>query len=310
MTIVIPMAGASSRFISEGYKPKYMLELKPGYTMFRAALESFKDFFADAIFLFITNSLDTTLWVESQLSTMNAVKTYKIVTLDGVTKGQAETVYLGLRDSYSDFIQYEMNSALHNKSFYNHYQNMLVVFNIDTIRHNFRQDLDALLEDSYADMLMRSEGTNVQAYYHTLDPSNIALFDAIYDPDADPTKYSFCSCTDVVSRDGITVHHAIAQTVEKKQIGPWCSTGLYIFPNSQTYIAIYKTAITKYAAMTNSEELYNYYIAPLYNILVKTANPVDLAQNVTCYVLPCDRKNVDFAGVPADYEKLRLKYNL
>ena len=289
------MAGASSRFINEGYKPKYMLELTPGYTLFDAAVKSFEEFFGDAIFLFVTNSLEATLWVESRLSKLDSLKDYKIVTLDGVTKGQAETVYLGLKESYKDLILYENMSAVSDKAFYDKYKNLLVIFNIDTIRHNFKRDLDAFLE-SYCNL---SDDADI---------SNIALFDAIYDTDADQSKWSFCMCQGGSRGSDKLINRKILKTAEKEKIGPWCSTGLYIFPSVISYFDIYIKAATAQYGVSESTKVYDYYIAPLYNVLIDDKFQVGLTQDVTSYVLECDRDDVEFAGVPADYERLKSKY--
>lgn len=294
MTIIIPMAGASSRFIKEGYKPKYMLELKPGYTMFQAALESFKDFFKDAMFVFVTNSPDTTLWVEHELSTKMQLSTYKIVTLDSMTQGQAETVYYGLTEAYSDIFIYELDMYKNNSRFAAKYkyENLVVIFNIDTIRHNFKTDLDNWYKILAKDSM-----------HQRICSSDFALFDAVYDETADPSKWSFCDA-DPYEEDKLL---EIRCTAEKKKVGNWYSTGLYIFKNMSSYIATYKNAITHYSQLTKDNNPYNYYIAPLYNVFANVCTNTS-NRNIN-YVLPCKREDVEFAGVPADYEALKKKYN-
>ena len=54
MIIVIPMAGASSRFTSVGMAPKYTLKTRPFMTLFDEALSSFEKWFKTATFLIIT----------------------------------------------------------------------------------------------------------------------------------------------------------------------------------------------------------------------------------------------------------------
>jgi len=291
MTIVIPMAGASSRFVNEGYNPKYMLELKPGYTMFRASIESFKEYFQYALFIFVTNSVDATMWVENQISQMKKesaeIKDYRIITLDGVTKGQAETVYLGLQKSL-DYIFTHDHVILPNCGYYAKQNTSLVIFNIDTIRHNFSENYRHLLElQGISDLINTSD-----------EP---AFFDAVYDPMADPAKWSFgCELEPDLFHD-TNIAHEIIRTAEKEKIGDWCSTGLYIFPNMTVYMHAYKKAIVSYKNIFENAE-YNYYIAPLYNILIKYYKR-------KCFILPCDKDDVEFAGIPEDYEALKLKYN-
>ena len=96
--IVIPMAGLSSRFFNEGYKvPKYMLDLE-GKTVFEWSVSSFKKYFDSDLFLFIIfNHFDTKSFVENELKKMG-IKNYTIIVLDEHTKGQADTVYQGIKD--------------------------------------------------------------------------------------------------------------------------------------------------------------------------------------------------------------------
>lgn len=286
------MAGASSRFVERGYKPKYMLELMPGYTMFRASIESFKEYFQTALFIFVTNSTDATAWVESQMSEMkktsSGIKDYRVINLNGVTKGQAETVYLGINKSLDyifdhDYIVFPdtKDDSTQNSS--------LVIFNIDTVRRNFQRDYNGMLELSGISEL-------------TDTPDKPAFFDAIYDPDADPAKWSFAREIEPDLFQDKCLAHEISCTAEKEKVGDWCSTGLYIFPNIFVYMHAYRKAIMSYMEATASSFDYNYYVAPLYNILIK-------CYHRKCFVLPCDKTDVEFAGIPEDYEALKLKWN-
>jgi NDP-sugar pyrophosphorylase family protein len=117
--IVIPMAGLSSRFKKAGYElPKYMLEAK-GKTLFEHSVDSFKHYFDSEPFLFIALSVhDTESFIRQQCNKMD-IKNYSIVILDKPTRGQAETVYLGLKKVplSNDF--------------------GITIFNIDTFRPGF-----------------------------------------------------------------------------------------------------------------------------------------------------------------------------
>jgi NDP-sugar pyrophosphorylase family protein len=115
--IVIPMAGQSSRFLKEGYKkPKYQLEInnKP---LFDYCIESFRSFFKTEIFLFIIKYESEKKFVEDRCELLG-IEHFKVTVLDGETRGQAETVYLGLKALGED-------------------NERLIIFNIDTIRPNF-----------------------------------------------------------------------------------------------------------------------------------------------------------------------------
>ena len=138
--IVIPMAGLSSRFTKAGYElPKYMLELH-GLTLFEHAILSFVKYFATEEFLFI--ALDNDFGVKDFI--LNKVKELKIANCGAVvfsepTKGQAETVYLGLQQVGYDDVP-------------------ITIFNIDTFRPGFtfpnQFDLSAI--DGYLETFIGS----------------------------------------------------------------------------------------------------------------------------------------------------------
>jgi NDP-sugar pyrophosphorylase family protein len=127
--IVIPMAGLSSRFKKAGYElPKYMLEAK-GKTLFEHSVESFKQYFESEPFLFIALSVhDTEAFIRQECNKMG-IRNYSIVILDEPTRGQAETVYLGLK-----------NLALRDDF-------SITIFNIDTFRPGFTYPTEFVLND-------------------------------------------------------------------------------------------------------------------------------------------------------------------
>ncbi|TYK65329.1 glycosyltransferase family 2 protein [Colwellia echini] len=116
--IVIPMAGLSSRFTKAGYKvPKYMLEAH-GETLFDHAVKSFKGYFKDTPFLFIARDVCCTAkFITARAKALGIVK-FHITIIDEETRGQAETVALGLNDCP--------------------YEGPITIFNIDTFRPNFK----------------------------------------------------------------------------------------------------------------------------------------------------------------------------
>ncbi|WP_422475571.1 glycosyltransferase family 2 protein [Endozoicomonas sp. ALB032] len=137
--IVMPMAGLSSRFFKAGYEqPKYMLEAH-GKSLFRHAVESFRQYFETETFLFIIRDVyGTANFVRDELEQLG-ISAYKIHVLGEETRGQAETVYLALK---------EINS-----------QESITIFNIDTFRPGFTypdnlEELDGYLE------VFRGEGDN------------------------------------------------------------------------------------------------------------------------------------------------------
>ncbi|WP_418641871.1 glycosyltransferase family 2 protein [Vibrio chaetopteri] len=143
--IVIPMAGMSSRFFKAGYdKPKYML-MAHGKTLFDHAVESFSLYFKSEHFLFIVRDVyDTPAFVEQQANTLG-ISNFDIVILNDETRGQAETVTLGL----------EKWKASQQSS----KDQTLTIFNIDTFRPNFKfPDLNTL-GDGYLEVF-RGTGDN------------------------------------------------------------------------------------------------------------------------------------------------------
>lgn len=129
--IVIPMAGLSSRFFKAGFKePKYMLPLH-NQTVFDWAVRSFEKYFSTDEFLFIVRDVyNTPRFVEKHLKKIG-IKNYKIHILNQQTQGQAETVYLAVKD-------------LPDQSLY--------IFNIDSKIINFKKKLNYELAAGYLEV--------------------------------------------------------------------------------------------------------------------------------------------------------------
>lgn len=116
--IVIPMAGMSSRFFKAGYtQPKYMLEAH-GKTLFEHSVESFKAYYKSKRFLFIVRDVFNTVDFVKKSAESLGISNFEIVVLDQETRGQAETVTLGLKEIS--------------------YQGPITIFNIDTFRPCFK----------------------------------------------------------------------------------------------------------------------------------------------------------------------------
>ena len=93
MTFIVPMAGRGSRFVKEGYKlPKFMIEVK-GKTLFEYSMDSLPIDIADKI-VFIClkehEKFNVSEFIRNKVDHHNI----KIISIDEVTRGQAETVYL------------------------------------------------------------------------------------------------------------------------------------------------------------------------------------------------------------------------
>lgn len=138
--IIIPMAGLSSRFYKAGYdKPKYMLEAH-GKTLFEHSVRSFSHYFKSERFLFIVRDVyETPKFVKEQADKLG-INDYEVVILSENTRGQAETVTLGIE------------LALHHVG-------SITIFNIDTFRPNFKYPDANYMGDGYLEVF-KGEGDN------------------------------------------------------------------------------------------------------------------------------------------------------
>jgi hypothetical protein len=141
--IIFPMAGLSKRFFLVGYKfPKYMLSLEKK-SVFCHAVESFSNYFNKIPFLFIARDINNTReFVVQECKKMGLVD-YSVISLDNVTRGQAETVALGISKA-----KVSLNIPL-------------TIFNIDTFRPNFTfpEEFDLGQIDGYIEVFQGS-GSN------------------------------------------------------------------------------------------------------------------------------------------------------
>ena len=128
--IIIPMAGKSSRFYKAGYTlPKFMLPFK-GKTIFEEAVSSFKKYFETDFFLFITREDDGSKGFVSMKCNELNIKNFEIYSINHDTKGQADTISIGLNN---------MISKQKNEPIY--------IFNIDSIRINFTKPTSKFLKN-------------------------------------------------------------------------------------------------------------------------------------------------------------------
>lgn len=152
MTIIIPMAGLSSRFARAGFVlPKYML-YAGGRSLFRIAVESFSHYFATCRFVFVARDVfDTHRFIDEECRLMG-LPDYCTVMLSAPTRGQAETVALGLR-------QAEVGA-----------DEEILIFNIDTFRPHFELPTVAAQGDGYLEVF-KGSGAN-WSYARTADGRN------------------------------------------------------------------------------------------------------------------------------------------
>ncbi|PIN78978.1 hypothetical protein COY26_02225 [Candidatus Woesearchaeota archaeon CG_4_10_14_0_2_um_filter_33_10] len=89
--IIITMAGEGIRFKKAGYLiPKHMIKIKDK-TMFEWAMLTLKDFYGEE-FIFVTLEKNNDLSFINEKCKLLGIKKRKIVSIDNITSGQAETV--------------------------------------------------------------------------------------------------------------------------------------------------------------------------------------------------------------------------
>jgi len=99
MNFVFPMGGLSQRFADAGYTvPKFMLDLH-GFSVFEHAVIGFKQYFQQHTFIFaFRDDPATEAFVKEKCLSMGLPeKNIRIAKLDGPTSGQAETVWIAIR---------------------------------------------------------------------------------------------------------------------------------------------------------------------------------------------------------------------
>lgn len=198
--IVIPMAGMSSRFYKAGYtQPKFKLPLN-NRTVFEEAINSFKQYFESDFFLFITRTDDESFDFVDEKCKILGIRNFKIVSIDFNTKGQADTISVGLNQ-----IIFEIKN---NEPLY--------IFNIDSIRLNFRKPDSKFLENVYGYLeVFEGEGE----HWSFVDP---------------------------------LPNNLVKRTTEKVRISNLCSNGLYYFKT----IELFKTAFKKMSLVNEYKELF------------------------------------------------------
>lgn len=138
MTIIIPMAGLSSRFSNAGYVlPKYMLYIR-NRSLFNLAISSFNKYFDSCRFVFVArNVFDTKTFIEKECELLG-IKDFSVVILPSPTAGQAETVLKGIEGA-----NIPKNEPI-------------LIFNIDTIRPGFYFPNEISEWDGYLEVFVGS----------------------------------------------------------------------------------------------------------------------------------------------------------
>lgn len=133
------MLGKSSRFFEAGYElPKYELPLGES-TLFAQCVKSFSASFTSFPFLFLVRKdYGGRNFVLNQLASLD-IQDARVIEFDDETRGQANSVFLGLED-YGAHLP-------------------LMIFNVDTVRVDFTWPKDEEFGDGFLEVF-RSEGDN------------------------------------------------------------------------------------------------------------------------------------------------------
>lgn len=152
MTIIIPMAGLSSRFTNAGYVlPKYML-YAVDQSLFSIAVNSFKAYFQSCSFIFVCRDLfDTKRFVELECEKLG-ISQFRTVLLNVRTRGQAETVFQGIEQANMEEDE------------------PILIFNIDTFRPEYTFPELMNTWDGYLETF-KGHGSN-WSYARTLSPDS------------------------------------------------------------------------------------------------------------------------------------------
>jgi dTDP-glucose pyrophosphorylase len=237
MNFVVPMAGHGARFVQAGYElPKMLLEAH-GKTLLQWSLDSLPLKLAKVIVFVGLKEHDEKFNLQTVIEDLYPDLNTKFVFLNGVTRGQAETTWLGL-------------------NFCNH-DEPLVIFNIDTF-FGSSSLADKLLDPAIDGVLGCFDSTENRFSFAALDSNNEYV-------------------TDVQEKEAIS-NHAL--------------TGLYTFKTVHDFIETYTHHVDN--GLTTKGE---YYIAPMYNYLIKKGRKYILDQANKHYILGTPTEYADFLAL-------------
>lgn len=297
------MAGASSRFAKAGYtKPKYMLKLSLEFdaffhkinscfeknfeavnftpckrTLFYYAVAGFRNYFKECEFIFICRTLQNTeAFIKAECKRLG-IKNFRIATLKELTQGQAHSLYLGLED-----LKIAQNESI-------------LIFNIDSFRPNFSLPTSFDLEriSGYLEVFL-GQGEQWSFVLPANENESVNFTKAEICKDPSLKALNLAKQESLSLAYGNLSEFKVAKTTEKQRISPLCSTGLYYFSHSYDFTQAFESAFKKGQKIKNE-----YYIAPLYNELIKDG------KDIRYHLI--DTKEVIFCGTPSEYETLLKK---
>lgn len=210
INIVVPMAGAGSRFTRAGYRvPKYLIEVN-GKSLLEYSLMGLPLEKAKKVYFVTLDEHANDYDLQTTIAGLLGSTLFQIVRIPAKTGGQAETV-MACKEQINN-------------------NNDLIIFNIDTFYQSSSQF--SLLADS-----RRKHDGFLGAFK------------------AEGTQWSFAK----TDPDGFVV-----ETAEKVRISDNALTGLYHFSQGSDFVA----ACSHFMA-SNTRFANEYYVAPMYNFLIK-----------------------------------------
>jgi hypothetical protein len=215
--LIFPMAGLSERFTRAGFTvPKYMLEAH-GKTLFRHAVDGFLRHAAAMRFLFIARDVaNTASFIAAECQAMG-LGGYEIHLLDAPTRGQAETVALGLAGRATS-------------------DDAAMIFNIDTFRPDWRPPAGFALDavDGYLEVF-EGEGKN-WSFVAPVDPPHGARSQAVArTTEKDPISNLCCTGLYYFRRTGDFIEAFAAAATGGA--ASWSAGELYVAPLYNRLIA-------------------------------------------------------------------------
>lgn len=207
--IIIPMAGLSSRFFKAGYEqPKYKL-IAHGKSLFEHAVSSFSNYYDKKHFLFIIRDVyDTECFVEQKAKSMG-ITNFTIVSLNKETRGQAETVTLGI-EGWQKKVGIKKDCSI-------------TIFNIDTFRPGFKYPALENMGDGYLEVF-QGKGENWSFVKPKCSNSTIVCETAEKRPISD-----LC-CTGLYHFKSLLQYLSAYQEYISKPIDSWEKGELYVAP--------------------------------------------------------------------------------
>lgn len=210
INFVIPMAGAGSRFTKAGYTiPKYLIEVG-GKTLLEYSLQSLPLDLAKRVYFVALADHVVQFNLHENIQRILGDIAFTIVSVPGITRGQAETVLA-------------CGEAINNDE-------ELAIFNIDT--HYISSSQRELLLD-------------VNRKYDGVIGACLV----------DGDKWSFAA----LNEEGF-----VERTSEKVRISDYALTGFYHFSRGRDFVSVARSAVESDDRTANE-----FYVAPLYNRLIK-----------------------------------------